>query len=380
MATKLNELQSTAAVQAALDEFENIGRTKFLEKYGFGKSREYLVKNPRTGLTADSKAIIGAAYGFQYPDVGALRPEEFSGGDATIVPKLQSLGFEVVRIGQDWSEDEVNATVDAYFKMLRLEANQTSYIKTDFNGELRLRLKGRTKGSVELKFQNISAVLSNIGLPFIDGYKPRGNSQLLLRKAVQKYVLDPKNSVSAVVDALEEVKTSSEKNFRAVLVDPPSIEMMSKSDNVHSRARLPRKYDYAARDEQNRNLGRAGEQWVLDYEQQRLDVEQLGQLYEQVEWVSDRQGDGAGFDILSFTAPGDPRYIEVKTTNGNYRSSFIISRNELDFSKEVGNSFYLYRVFAFRESPSLYMIQGDISKHLHLEALDYRASFIRFTS
>ena len=51
MATKLNELQSTAAVQAALDEFENIGRTKFLEKYGFGKSREYLVKNPRTGLT-----------------------------------------------------------------------------------------------------------------------------------------------------------------------------------------------------------------------------------------------------------------------------------------------------------------------------------------
>ena len=70
--------------------------------------------------------------------------------------------------------------------MLQLEAIETSYKKSDFNSELRSGLKGRTKGSVELKFQNISAVLNNIGLPFIDGYKPRGNLQLLLRKAVQK--------------------------------------------------------------------------------------------------------------------------------------------------------------------------------------------------
>jgi Domain of unknown function (DUF3883) len=368
MATKLNELQSSAAVQAALDEFDALGRTKFLEKYGFGKSREYLVRNARTGSTADSKAIVGAAYGFQYPEHGALIPEEFSGGDATIVPKLQSLGFEVVRIGEDWSQEEVNATVDAYFKMLQLEASETSYKKIDFNTELRSRLKGRTKGSVELKFQNISAVLNNIGLPFIDGYKPRGNSQLLLRKAVQKYVLDSKNSVAAVVDALEEVKALSEKTFRAVLVEPPPIEMVTMVESAQPRVRLPRKFDYAARDEQNRALGRAGEQWVLDYEQQRLDGEHLGQLYAQVEWVSDRQGDGAGFDILSFTAPSDPRYIEVKTTNGNYRSSFIISRNELDFSQEVGNSFYLY------------ILSGDISQQLHLEALDYRASFRRLAS
>lgn len=81
-----------------------MGRTKFLEKYGFGNSREYLVRNSRTGSTADSKAIVGAAYGFQYPDLGALKPDEFSGGDATIVPKFQSLGFEVVRIGEDWSQ------------------------------------------------------------------------------------------------------------------------------------------------------------------------------------------------------------------------------------------------------------------------------------
>ena len=72
--------------------------------------------------------------------------------------------------------------------MLELEAAQTAYKKTDFNAELRTRLKGRSKASVELKFQNVSAVLHALDLPFVAGYKPRGNSQLLLRKAVQQYL------------------------------------------------------------------------------------------------------------------------------------------------------------------------------------------------
>jgi hypothetical protein len=43
---------------------------------------------------------------------------------------------------------------------------------------------------VELKFQNVSAVLHGLNLPFVPGYKPRSNSQLLLRKAVQRYLLE----------------------------------------------------------------------------------------------------------------------------------------------------------------------------------------------
>lgn len=189
--------------------------------------------------------------------------------------------------------------------------------------------------------------------------------------------MDSKNAVEAMVDALGEVKVPSEKTFRAVLVEPPPIELVTKVESAQPRVRLPWKFDDATRDEQNRNFGRAGEQWVLNYEQQRLDGEHLGQLYEQVKWVSDRQGDGAGFDILSFKAPSDPRYIEVKTTNGDYRSSFIISSNELDFSKEVGDPFYLYRVYEFRGSTPLYMLKGDISQQLNLEASDYRDSFKR---
>lgn len=63
MASDLSRLQSTSAVQSALDEFSALGRTGFLARYGFGKSRDFLVRNSANGELCDSKAIAGAAYG-----------------------------------------------------------------------------------------------------------------------------------------------------------------------------------------------------------------------------------------------------------------------------------------------------------------------------
>lgn len=374
--SELSQLRSPAAVQAALDEFTELGRTAFLERYGYGKSRDFLVRNPRNGELCDSKAIAGVAYGKQFPERGPLKPSDFSGGEATVAPRLQALGYEVVRIGEDWSPEEVSATVADYFEMLTFEARQQSYNKAAHNAALRARLRGRSKSSVELKHQNISAVLAELGLPFIPGYKPRSNVQLLLRKAVQAFVLKHPDTLLQIVDAFEEVKTPGEKTYRAVLVDPPSVAIV-KVAAEEKRVRVPRRIDFAARDESNRRLGRAGEQWVLGYEQQRLNEAGCSELFGRVDWVSDRLGDGAGYDILSFEDRERERYIEVKTTNGGPTSSFIVTRNELQFSCEAGEQFWLYRVFAFRESPRLFMLQGNLSRHVHLEAMDYRASFNR---
>lgn len=136
----------------------------------------------------------------------------------------------------------------------------------------------------------------------------------------------------------------------------------------------------AEHDESNRKLGRAGEQWVIDFEHQRLTEAGVPELFPRLDWISDRLGDGAGCDILSYDAVDRARYIEVKTTNGTYTSSFIITRNELEFSREAGDAFFLYRLFQFREQPTLYMLQGDVSQQLHLEPIDYRASFRRILS
>nr|WP_256595980.1 DUF3883 domain-containing protein [Pseudomonas sp. RW407] len=96
-----------------------------------------------------------------------------------------------------------------------------------------------------------------------------------------------------------------------------------------------------------------------------------------LEWVADSQGDGAGYDILSFERDGQSRFIEVKTTNSGIASPFLVSHNELEFSKEAGNQFYLYRVFRFRNEPRLFTLRGDLSQHVYLKPTDYRASFLQ---
>jgi hypothetical protein len=92
----LADLTSQAAVRQALDEFDALGREGFLEKYGFGRAREYFVL--RSNRLYDSKAIAGAAYGYQFPIHGPLSAGDFSGGEATVQRKLEELGFEIVRL------------------------------------------------------------------------------------------------------------------------------------------------------------------------------------------------------------------------------------------------------------------------------------------
>ena len=90
----LSDLTSPAAVEAALDEFDALGREAFLTKYGFGRARRYFVR--RDGKYYDSKAIAGASVGFERPDRGSADDDEFSGGEHGAKAKLEELGFDVV--------------------------------------------------------------------------------------------------------------------------------------------------------------------------------------------------------------------------------------------------------------------------------------------
>jgi hypothetical protein len=148
----LADLTSADAVKAALDEFSTLGQEAFLAHYGFGKSREYVVRDPRSGKWADSKAIAGAALAHQFPGTGGLRAEDFSGGDSTVVRKLQLLGFDVRRIsditGSDWTPEEVALTVADYLSMLTKEFAGQRYNKSDHRRQLMARLPGRTEGAL----------------------------------------------------------------------------------------------------------------------------------------------------------------------------------------------------------------------------------------
>ena len=101
----LSDLTDSGAVLSALAEFDEIGREAFLSKYGFGPATSYFVKVG--GSLYDSKAIAGAAHGYQHGT--PLTHAEFSGGDATVANKLEALGFEVTRPDRlpNWTADEL---------------------------------------------------------------------------------------------------------------------------------------------------------------------------------------------------------------------------------------------------------------------------------
>lgn len=93
----LNDLTSREAVLAALLEFDQLGRDAFLKKYGFSPAHSYLLEYD--GKFYDSKAIAGAAHGYQFPERGPLQAREFSGGAAHAAAKLERLGFTIRTVG-----------------------------------------------------------------------------------------------------------------------------------------------------------------------------------------------------------------------------------------------------------------------------------------
>ena len=100
-------------VLKAVAEFDRLGREEFLDRYGFGKAREYLLVID--GREYDSKAIWGAAHGYA-AGARALRSDEFSGGQSAAAGELQRLGFEVTSPARnpDWSWDEHVLALELY--------------------------------------------------------------------------------------------------------------------------------------------------------------------------------------------------------------------------------------------------------------------------
>ena len=125
----------------------------------------------------------------------------------------------------------------------------------------------------------------------------------------------------------------------------------------------------------NRSLGDAGEALVMDFERARLLHEGKVRLAGNVEQVSKTVGDHAGFDIRSYEVSGHDRFIEVKTTRYGKLTLFYISTGEVRFSEANANDYHLYRLFEFRQRPGLFQLQGDVGRHVQLQAVNYRAHF-----
>jgi hypothetical protein len=268
--------------------------------------------------------------------------------------------------GKDWTEREVEAAVSAYLAMLRRELHGERPSRKATWAPLVDRL-GRSKGSVEYKFGNISAALLALGLPCSDGYKPYRNRQRLIDEVLG----DAVRSAPDLLEAIERFAEAPAPEILPVLPRHPAraevpaprdtgVEAVPAEASEPAARYLPRHVDFPALEARNRELGLLGERWVVELERSRLRALGAGELAERVEHASVVRGDGCGFDVLSFEPGGAPLHVEVKTTRSGEWTPFMVTARERAFSRDFSESYSLYRVFTFASRPRLFKLRGDL--------------------
>lgn len=282
-------------------------------------------------------------------------------------------------MAEDWTREEVEATVADYLAMLSAEHIGQEYSKAEHRRSLAKLLNNRSDGAIERKHQNISGILIELGLPYVDGYKPLRHYQQVLLEVVEDRL---RHTPELIAKVAEEVERPAEPptidDILSALVEAPrsSPRRSPYGMRVSDQPMPPPRINYLAIEADNRSLGRAGEEFVVRFETARLIAARQERLAAQIEHVAVTHGDGDGYDVLSYEVTGRERLIEVKTTAYGSQTPFFVTRNELAVSHDRKAAYQLYRVFGFRKIPRLFQKQGRIDDNFVLAPEQYLARIL----
>jgi len=265
-------------------------------------------------------------------------------------------------MSENWAREEVIIIVDDYFDMLIEELSGKTYSKTEHRRTIQNKLNNRSKGAIEYKHQNISAILRELRMPYIQGYIPRYNYQLLLQEEVINYLNAHRDIDQIIIQFVEsDVNPKEPKDLPNIEVSIPEL-IFKPEDSTFKMKNYRIKRDYYNEEINNTKLGLLGEKFVLSYEKLYLKNLGLSSFIHKIDHVSKTVGDSAGFDILSFDENGKEKFIEVKTTQMGKEVPFYFTRNELSFSRKNSKNYRLYRIFDFKRSPHFYQLKGTLDK------------------
>lgn len=268
--------------------------------------------------------------------------------------------------GGPWTDVEIDLAITAYLDLLAAELRGERPVKATRVRDLQSLMPARSTGSIERKLANISAVLDERQQPWIDGYKPYSHYQAALEQAVVRRLGLERRLSETMAEYQANTLPAPQPNRLAtedVLVPPPSVAKRGGRPSIGVTTGA----FGALQDFRNRQLGRAGEEWVVDAERESLDRLGRRDLADRVVWAANDIGDGLGYDIASFKPDGTLRHIEVKTTNLGARTPFYITRWEVEVSGTESSVWSLYRVFDFRSDPRIYRLDGSVQDSARLE-------------
>jgi hypothetical protein len=246
---------------------------------------------------------------------------------------IETITFHNLEIQNDFSIKNILAEANESFN-----AHNTNQQKTPLIDIIKKTLKEKESGETQTPFIEpqpqtlefkIKEILSKEAETNILTKKPN-----IIRRTIHK-VTKPKqiNEEHRPEDSFERMIN---KNTQVDKVRNPSAP---KTININAS-----KINWADINSKKKSIGDEGELIVFNYEIGKLIKYDLIELIPSIEHTSLIHGDGAGFDIKSFNEKGDSIYIEVKSTEGPLNNPIYFSKNELDMMKQLGESYFLYRV------------------------------------
>jgi 5-methylcytosine-specific restriction protein A len=112
--------------------------------------------------------------------------------------------------GDDWSNDELQASVNAYLEMLRLHRSGKPYVKKQYYRALAQRYR-RTEKAFEYRAQNISYVLALQGREWLPGLVPAKNVGAKIAAQIEQLLADAEGTPNPRSAAFESQVVAARK-------------------------------------------------------------------------------------------------------------------------------------------------------------------------
>jgi 5-methylcytosine-specific restriction protein A len=243
-------------VLAAISEYDRLGRHTFLRQTGFGPANAYFLQHE--DRLYDSKAIMGYAHGVSTGT--ALGPRDFSGGEKTVAPRLEGLGFTVLYLPHlDWERDELILATALVESNGWRQVGEGDERVQDLSALLRQSIAihpldnrhpdFRNPASVARKTQNIASVHpSHSGAP--------SHTSMLDREVVEDFRADPAG-MHAAADRVRELVARDELGHDD-LPDLDEAASAAREGGLALRAHLRRERDPKLRQKKLADTKRRG--------------------------------------------------------------------------------------------------------------------------
>lgn len=186
-------------------------------------------------------------------------------------------------------------------------------------------------------------------------------------------------SLYKLTEKIENKKSKSVNKDMILIENPtqtPTNLEITKPKNLGNTKRKP---DYINNLERNTKQGLEGEELVIKNQIDILSKDsELKEYVDQIKHLSVDEGDGAGYDILSFKKDTKneiiEHYIEVKSTKSGIETPFFMSSNELEVARTKGKQYSIYRLYKKHKNDTEfnYYIINDPYNNIQKEPSKYK--------